>query len=139
MMKDVSVCLDFDGVCHMDKTGWHGFGSAPEDPVPGALSWIVNALEECNVDVYSFRSQTLEGRQTMISWFKKHFAEFYRERGFRNPVTMARDTVDEMGFPKFKPPAHVYIDDRAWLFSGKWPDLEDVLKFERWTKKEQRP
>ena len=35
-------------------------------------------------------------------------------------------------WPKSKPPAHVYLDDRAVTFTGVWPDPAELLAFRPW-------
>jgi hypothetical protein len=35
-------------------------------------------------------------------------------------------------WPRSKPPAHVYLDDRAMTFAGSWPSVEELLAFRPW-------
>jgi len=65
------LCLDFDGVIHSYTSGWRGPRIIPDPPVPGALEFIVGALEDFEVAIFSSRSKYFGGRWAMKRWFKK--------------------------------------------------------------------
>jgi hypothetical protein len=111
-----TLCLDFDGVLHSYTSGWLGADEIPDAPVPGALEFCQSAVERFDVVVHSSRCSEILGLQAVAEW------------------------LDKFGFPAeiqvcgTKPPAFVTIDDRALTFTGVWPDLDELAKFEPWTK-----
>ena len=42
--------------------------------------------------------------------------------------------LERVRFPKNKPNAEIYIDDRGYRFSGTWPDLDEVMAWKPWNK-----
>ena len=114
-----TVVFDFDGVIHSYTSGWKGVAEIPDPPVPGikeAIDDIRNAGYE--VKVVSTRCAQEEGltavRQYLINY------------GI---------VVDEVCAEK--PPALVYIDDRAICFDGKCGELLNKIEnFEPWHKKQ---
>lgn len=42
--------------------------------------------------------------------------------------------LEQVEFPRFKPHAEIYIDDRGYRFGGKFPDLEKVMAWKPWNK-----
>lgn len=114
-----TVAFDFDGVIHSYTTPWQGETIIPDPPVPG----IERALKDVRdagytVVVYSTRCGTTEGRYAVMRWLSK-----YDLRQYVDKVTA------------FKPPATVYIDDRAICFNGK-PEtlLQQIQDFRPWHK-----
>lgn len=113
------LCLDFDGVIHRYDTKWSGPEFIPDPPVKGAFEAIENYMEHFKVCIFSSRSQSPMGIDSMKQWFRFH--------GF--------DRVDELNFPTDKPPAFITIDDRAWCFNGTWPTVNILKNFKPWNKK----
>lgn len=113
-----TVVFDFDGVIHSYKSGWKGVDVIPDPPVLGikeAIHDIRNAGYE--VVVVSTRTSTNRGYLAVSTWLQQH-----------NIV------VDKICSEK--PPAIVYIDDRAICFDGH-PEtlLDSISKFEPWYKR----
>ena len=153
-MKPI-LCLDFDGVLHSYRSGWKGARRIPDPPVPGALEFVVGALEQFRVAILSSRSHQLFGRWAMKRWLRKHliaeagydysdtprwWAERIGHTAFADPwneeVRWAADcVVKEIEWPLFKPSAMVTIDDRALNFTGVWPDVSDLRAFQPWNKR----
>lgn len=112
-----TVVFDFDGVIHSYTSGWQGEANIPDPPVPG----IKEAIEEIReagyeVVVLSTRTSTLEGCKAVYSWLEYYEIE-----------------VDKVCSKK--PPAIVYIDDRAICFDGKPEELLDKIEtFRPWNK-----
>ncbi len=113
-----TVVFDFDGVIHSYTSGWKGEDVIPDPPVTGikdSIQQIRNAGYE--VVVVSTRCATPKG---LISVKKYLF-----EHGI---------VVDRVC--KEKPPAIVYIDDRAICFDGKSDKLlEKIEQFKPWYQK----
>lgn len=114
-----TVVFDFDGVIHSYTSGWKGAINIPDPPVKGieeALRDIHGAGYE--VIVVSTRCAYLCGKMAIESWLD---------------VWGLAPYVDKVC--KEKPPAIVYIDDRAICFDGKPEGLLDKIKtFKPWNK-----
>ena len=114
-----TVVFDFDGVIHSYSSGWKGTTNIPDPPVPG----IENALKEIHnagyeVVIVSTRCSTVFGRLAIESWLDMYDLSMY---------------VDIVC--KEKPPAIVYIDDRAICFDGHPENLLGKIKaFKPWNK-----
>lgn len=146
------LCLDFDGVIHSYSSGWKGAAIIPDPPVEGALIFILEAVKDFDVQIFSSRSHQWGGRRAMKRWLRHH----YREMFWATPAIQAvagneyswthadidddawqwgAHIVQRISFPFFKPPATVTIDDRALTFTGQWPALADLKSFKPWNKK----
>lgn len=124
MKRKPILCLDFDGVIHSYTSGWQGAEIAEDPPVPGALDFLICALFDFDVHIYSSRSQQEGGLQCMQAYLYKHCPAAYRHR------------LEELKFPVAKPAAFLTIDDRAIQFTGEWPTIDELLNFKPWNKKE---
>lgn len=116
------LCLDFDGVLHWYRYGWHGADVVDDEPVPGAVKFVKQAIKHFKVMVYSSRSHQPGGIEAMVSWMADH--------GFPIPA---------IDFPTVKPPASITIDDRAILFTGVFPDMDTLVRFRPWNKDTMKP
>ncbi len=117
-----TIVFDFDGVIHSYKSGWRGTTVIPDEPVPGIKEAILQLREVgYNVAVVSTRCATYEGLTAVKQWLFDHDI-----------------LVDEVC--KEKPPAIVYIDDRAICFDGH-PEtlLEKISNFKPWNKVNREP
>lgn len=119
MSKSI-ICTDFDGVLNSYSTPWQGPGVIPDPPVPGAIEWIQAMQREFTVVICSVRCHQIEGIDAIAAWLTKH--------GLPQPALQDLELTD------IKPPAMVYIDDRAWLFKGSFPTAEDLWQFRPWNK-----
>jgi hypothetical protein len=153
-MNKPILCLDFDGVIHSYTSGWKGAAVIPDDPVPGALEFIVGALVEFRVAIFSSRSHQWGGRRAMKRWLAAHLNRlgngddvppWWMDRilmtAFSDPwseeVAFAADlVVSEIEWPFFKPPALIAIDDRCLTFNGTWPPLSVLRSFKPWNKRQ---
>lgn len=148
-----TLVLDFDGVIHSYKSGWKGARNIPDPPVPGALEFIVGALDHFDVCILSSRSHQWGGRWAMKRWLRNQLEaignvhsipEWWSKRIFRS-ISLepwneevshaAQIVVGQIRFPLFKPAAHVTIDDRALTFRGRWPTVATIQEFKPWNKK----
>jgi hypothetical protein len=112
-----TICIDFDGVINSYKSGYgpdYKVDRIPDGPVKGTREAIKVLREEYRVVVQSTRCAEPEGKQAIIEWLAKYDIE-----------------VDEI--VTHKPPAIVYVDDRAIQFRGSWDTaLEEINEFEHW-------
>lgn len=102
MKNKQTVVFDFDGVIHSYTSGWKGADIIPDPPVGGiasALREIHNAGYE--IVVVSTRCASEDGIEAVREWL------------YRNDMLLWVDKIC-----KEKPPAIVYIDDRAICFDG---------------------
>lgn len=108
-----TICLDFDGVVHSYRSGWCGAEIIPDPPIHTAREAIGRLRKTFRVVIHSSRCHTAAGREAIAHWLAKHGIE-----------------VDEIC--EHKPPAMVYVDDRAVPFRGDWEQvLIDIHQFRR--------
>ena len=135
------ICFDFDGVLHSYTSGWQGIDVIPDAPVTGAVPMLYHYLESFSLAIFSARSSQPEGRRAMKDWLTKHDEAFRQEpdgeptcypvvaRGIPSPdnwnaVFEKGMLVERIQFPAVKPAAQVYVDDRAYRFTGAWPSVD---------------
>jgi len=126
------LCLDFDGVLHSYTSGWKGADVVSDPPVPGAMQFLLLAVDHFTVNVHSSRSH-----QGGINAMKRFIAENMNEHE-QNPKSSEegfRWVHEFLTFPEHKPPALITLDDRAITFTGLWPNIPDLLAFKPWNKK----
>ncbi len=111
-----TVAVDFDGVLnsYVTRVGLDKQHLLPDPPVPGAREWVEEMVQHFNVIVFTCRAAFPEGLEAVIAWLKRH------------------------GFPPLpvtgnKPIAHLYVDDRGFLFTGNnFPSVEFIKNFKTW-------
>ena len=112
-----TICLDFDGVIAEYGNEKQGH------PVFGAITGMDNLIKAgWWIDVYSGRSVTPEGIESLRDWFRENAL----------PLKTACDN-GTISFPDHKPTAKIYVDDRGWHFTG-WSSLtpEACEAFRAW-------
>ena len=108
-----TVCLDFDGVIHSHRSPWCGAEVIPDEPIHGTREAIAKLRQRYRVVVHSARCATDEGLVAVKAWLAQHNIE-----------------VDDVC--QFKPPASVYVDDRAVPFRGDWEKVtEEINQFRK--------
>ena len=137
-----TLCLDFDGVLHSYTSGWEGANVVSDPPVPGAIPFLLSAVEHFEVNIFSSRSNQDGGVAAMREWLYRHIAAHLIEVqhvGVLEALDLAHDLAlggrsrfPCLYFPSVKPPALVAIDDRAITFTGEWPSIEALLAFQPW-------
>jgi hypothetical protein len=153
MKRKPILCLDFDGVIHSYASGWKGPRTIPDAPVPGALEFIVTALQEFDVQIFSSRTRYWGGRRAMRKWLIHWYVELGQDwrhtpawlravieqhgvETWRDEVQLGvKNIVKRIGFPRHKPPAMVGLDDRVITFIGFWPAISDLKEFKPWNKR----
>jgi hypothetical protein len=103
-----TVCLDFDGVVHSYVSGWAGETVIPDPPIHRCGEAIARLRRSFRVVIHSPRCRTEAGREAIQNWLRQHNIE-----------------VDEIC--EHKPPAMVYLDDRAIRFTGDWDDAVSAI------------
>lgn len=110
-MSKKTIVFDFDGVIHKYSKGWQD-GSIYDEPNYEVVD-VINKLRFNNYEVVivSTRCSTEQGVTEMINWLNKYNIEV--------------DRID-----KHKPPALVYIDDRAICFDSDYHNLlNEIVNF----------
>lgn len=135
-MSKKTVVFDFDGVIHRYSKGWQD-GSIYDKPTEGIYE-VLGQLKQKNYEIVivSTRCSTDEGMQEINDWLER-----YGLNGLIDKVC------------KEKPPAMVYVDDRAIKFDGNnigslvsqienfktWQQIEhikgDINTVDNWVKK----
>ena len=115
-----TVVFDFDGVIHSYTSGWKGEDIIPDAPVPR----IKEAIERIRSSGYEV---------VIVSTRCATFGGFKAIQKYLNENEIVVDRIC-----KEKPPAVVYIDDRAICFDGN-PDtlLDKINNFKPWYAKER--
>ena len=117
----LDVCLDFDGTLAQYK-GWKGLTSTAEPPMPKAietlLAWQAAGLR---VGVFSSRSVEDKGIAVMKAWVARHTPD-------------GQYLVDWLFWPRVKPAAMLYVDDRGWRppEGGALPTVAEIKAFKPW-------
>lgn len=115
-MGKKTIVFDFDGVIHRYSKGWQD-GTIYDIPTEGIKETIEGLRNEYKVVVVSTRSATEEGKMEIKKWLQEWKIE-------------VDDVLSE------KPPALIYVDDRAINFNGNCQTLlRDIRKFKSWTEK----
>lgn len=131
------LVLDFDGVLHSYVSGWKGADICPDDPVPGAMEFLVHASGVFRIMIYSSRSHQAGGIEAMRQWISDHLWK-YLEGDLKCGPSTGRNhdlVLGRISFPLSKPSAFVTLDDRAITFNGTWPKIADLLDFKPWNKR----
>lgn len=142
-----TVAVDFDGVLHSYQTPWKNARTIPDPPVPGAINWLLATRSRFEVAIISTRNRTWLGRRAMRHWIHEHvFDHFWKMTNEMSTAWTVQDVMEEadqaawdfvnsLQFPKHKPAALVYIDDRAWRFTGdNFPTADEIHAARPWNK-----
>lgn len=116
-MSKKTVVFDFDGVIHSYTSGWQGENVIPDPVVPG-IKEVIDELKSTGYEVVvvSARAVSIAGSMAIQEYLHKHQIQ-----------------VDSITHKK--PPAIVYIDDRAICFDGNAETLIDKINnFKPWNK-----
>jgi hypothetical protein len=125
-----SIAVDFDGVL-AEWTPYRGAHIIDGEPLPNALVWLFLMVQKFDVHIHSTRCRTWRGRLAIARWLLKHATP-----AMLNPYNLARiekgkkpwRSIAEVCITKHKPPALVYIDDRAYRYGGlfKLPTAKEI-------------
>lgn len=118
-----TVVFDFDGVIHSYSSGWQGADIANDPPVEGIMD-AMKSIKGAGYDiaVVSSRCATPGGRACVNDYLLKY------------DILKYIDTIC-----KEKPPAIVYIDDRAICFDGNAKSLLlQIQSFKPWYRQQPK-
>jgi hypothetical protein len=119
--------VDFDGVLHRYDTPWIAPHVIPDGPVDGAIEWLHRTLQKFDVVIFSTRCRTWRGRRAVRRWLRQHGGMLWNE-------SLGSLGLEDIVLSYEKPPALVYIDDRAWRFEGRFPTSNEIHNARPWNK-----
>lgn len=120
-VKRYTLCVDFDGVLHDFDGRWKGHSSILGEPVKGALEWLACVTVDYDVVILTTRGATVLGQEAVKRWLERY--------GF------PEESLGELVVTDEKPPALLYIDDRAWQFEGTFPTAHEIDTFRPWNRR----
>jgi hypothetical protein len=110
-----TVAVDFDGVIHAYTSAWTRTDEISDGPTEGALDAIRGYMDAgFNIVIFSARANDPAGKAAIEAWLIKH--------KFPEGIRVTSD----------KPQAVLYIDDRGFHFTGKWPTAAFIREFIPW-------
>ncbi len=119
MAREKTICLDFDGVINSYKNGWNK-GKLDDPPVPGAIKWLNRMIKTHEIILHSARLNDVDQIPIVNRWLRDNGA--------------TEETMEKLQWAK-KPHADVYIDDRAFAFTGSnFPSEAEIAAFKPWNK-----
>ncbi len=114
-----TIVFDFDGVIHSYSSGWQGVTVIPDAPIEETVETIKRLRkEDYEIVVVSTRCANLEGMLAVRQYLKHHKIE-----------------VDRVCSEK--PPALVYVDDRAVCFRPGTDLYNQIINFKPWREKDE--
>lgn len=122
-----TIAVDFDGVIHAYDSTWINAHTIPDDPVDGAIEWLYEMIQKFDIVIFSTRCKTWRGRRAVRRWLKEHSGNWWFE-GF------GANGLEDIRLSYEKPPALIYLDDRAVRFSGTFPTASEVHQLRPWNK-----
>lgn len=123
-----TVAVDFDGVIHRYDSPWINAHTIPDAPVDGAIEWLWFTMQKLDVVIFSTRCKTWRGRRAVRRWLKRYSdGRWYEYPGGGYGLEDVRLSYE-------KPPALVYLDDRAMRFEGTFPTVQQIHAAKPWNK-----
>lgn len=140
-----AIGLDFDGVLHSYTSGWKGVDVVADEPVPGAIGWLIGMCLYSPYDVFilSVRCNEVKGVEAMQEWLNEHIVRHltsaaHYQRMEEPDEAIADDHATILASIEYyvqKPKeCFIFIDDRAWQFNGTFPSLTELEHFKPWYK-----
>lgn len=116
-MSRYTIAVDFDGVLHSYTSPWVDHHVIPDPPVSGAIEWLNEIGKKFDIAIFSTRCKTPHGQECVELWL--------RNEGVTADFTTTYEKI----------PALVYVDDRAWRFTGdNFPSADEVHRAIPWNK-----
>lgn len=132
--RNYSIAVDFDGVIHSYTSKWVSADVIPDPPVRGAIEWLTEMDKRFRVVIFTTRGKTHDGRLAVRDWLVEH--GFYGA-GRVGPTSNPQVDDYEVEITATKPPALIYLDDRAVRFDGEnFPTADEIHReFVPWNKR----
>lgn len=126
--RKYTISIDFDGVIHSYTSPWKNAHTIPDAPVPGAIEFLSEAIQDFQVVIHTARARTWWGRMAVRNYIRRHAGNLWYD-------SMGNFGIEDVKVTHKKLPALVYIDDRGYRFEGTFPELDDIHKMLPWNKK----
>lgn len=125
--RNYSIAVDFDGVIHSYTSPWIDAATVPDPPVPGAIEWMNEMAKKFEIIIFTTRAKAPEGREAVFRYLRQ-----YGYVGEPSDERLAEHLITAV-----KPPALIYLDDRAVRFDGKrFPTADEIhRKYVPWNKR----
>lgn len=132
-MTRYTIAVDFDGVLHRWNGQFRGLHVVTGEPIPGAIEWLHHMIRHFDIAICSTRCNTWRGRRAVSRWLRRHSGLLWHD----SPDGFGLNTIR---VTKGKPPALVYLDDRALRFEGpmSWPSRQEIHEAWPWHKARRR-
>lgn len=129
-----TISFDFDGVIHLYSQGYKD-GTIYDTNIDHSIATI-HALLQDDHSVFILSSRDAEQIQ---QWLTERYPELKTE--IIADRTKFWNKTGVVGITNRKLPAHVYIDDRALTFRGKFNGdfYNEIINFETWLDKAKKP
>lgn len=143
MSKRYTIAVDFDGVIHSYTSPWVDPHVIPDPPTEGALDWLKAMCVSFDVVIFSTRCRTWRGRRAIRRWLWTWDTGGPCQELARYPFAAWEDTcvLGQVSLKHKKPPALIYLDDRAMRFEGPgtFPTKSEIHRAIPWHKREVMP
>ena len=138
--KRKTVCIDFDGVIHLDRAAKFVATEVTGTPVAGAIEWIHKTLQMYDVVILSSRAtkngvDNADAVNAIRGWLKNWsppvlwITTYHPNSGGEKARVYG---VEEVVVTGAKVPAMLYIDDRAFRFTGIFDNIPDPSDCNPW-------
>ena len=129
-----TIAVDFDGVIHQHTSPWIAPHIIQDSPIPGSLVWLWDMNQKFKVVIFTTRGRTWRGRRAVKKYLKlwsspKQWASYEVFMGTHYKKFVG---LEEIEVTDRKPAALIYIDDRAFRFSGTFPSSEQIHRAHPW-------
>jgi len=127
-----TVLIDFDGVIHSYTSGWKGANVIPDAPVPGAIKFLQELVDDPELEPIIFTTRVLA-----------HNCDGTPSEATPESVTRLINTYlicnglrteHPLEVTATKRAAVLQIDDRVYRFKGQFPSLDFIKTFKPWNK-----
>ena len=113
-----TICIDFDGVIYKNLV-YQGTTTIKGSPIEGAKVALQELSRDYKIVINSSRFETDEGMDAVREWLIENDMDYE--------------------LSKFKPTAHIYLDDRGIQFQGDWTkSIQDIKSFVQWQEGQKR-
>ena len=128
------LAVDFDGPIHSYLSGWKGARNIPDPPTVDVLTgqtsitWLRRLIyDQRNAFVPRYGDYNLD--VCIFSSRCRHWGGAAAIKAWLATYGMRPGEIEALRFPLLKPPAHLFLDDRAIRFTGTFPTAEEILAF----------
>lgn len=126
------VAVDLHGVVIEHPEGSRGITEFGWPEVPGAIEWLGAISEVYDVHLVSARFSR-PGREGVMGM--QAARDWLASRGVPWGWLSSAGGPTRLTFTPYKPACSLWIDDRAFLFEGRFPDAAEIGAFRPWNRR----